>query len=177
MSAVGWVLLGGSLAVLVGGVGTLIWTAAQHQDDPSKRARLLAVSGSAALAGVLGAAVVAAWAPGSDNMGGMMGGSGMGAMMGGSESGSCPSQSDGATSAAIQGFRFCPSPLRVRAGTTVTWTNGDNVAHTVTSRSGLRFDSGNLAQGGSWSHRFDRAGSFSYYCAIHPWMRATVDVA
>jgi plastocyanin len=167
VSTAAWVAMGVFLALLVGGVGVLIWTAAQPHDDARRRARLLSTSGSVALAGLLGGVVLAAWSPGS---------SGMGGMMEASSSGSCPSQSEGAMSAAIQGFRFCPSPLRVPAGTTVTWTNGDNVAHTVSSRTGPHFDSGSLAQGGSWRHRFDRAGNFSYYCAIHPWMRATVEV-
>jgi plastocyanin len=176
VSSVGWALLGVCLALLVGGAGALIWAAAQPAGEAATRARLLGVSGSVALAGLVGAIVVAAWAPGSGGVGGMMGGQGMGGMMGSSSSRSCASQSEAATSAAIHWFRFCPSPLRVPAGTTVTWTNGDNVAHTVTARTGPHFDSGSLAQGGSWSHRFDRAGNFSYYCAIHPWMRATVEV-
>ena len=91
-----------------------------------------------------------------------------------SASGACP-QSD-TSSALIQGFRFCPSPLRVQPGTTVTWTNDDNVVHTITSRAGPHFDSGRLAQGQSWSHRFDRAGTFAYYCAVHPWMQGSVEV-
>jgi plastocyanin len=108
-------------------------------------------------------------------MGRMMDGRGMGAMMGGSSTGPCPSHGE-TSSVVIQGFRFCPTPLRAHAGTTVTWTNDDNVSHTVTSRSGAHFDSGSLARGRSWSHRFDQAGTFTYYCAVHPWMEGTLAV-
>ena len=103
-------------------------------------------------------------------MGGMTG------MVGGSSSGACLSQEADASSARIESFRFCPSPLRVQTGTTVTWTNDDNVAHTVTARSGPHFDSGTIAQGRSWSHRFDQAGTFTYYCTLHPWMQGNLEV-
>jgi plastocyanin len=122
---------------------------------------------------VVGAIVIAMWAPGSGR-GGMMGG--MTGMMGGSSSGACPFQEALASSATIESFLFCPSPLRVRTGTTVKWTNDDKVAHTVTARSGPHFDSGTMAQGRSWSHRFDQVGTFRYYCTVHPWMQGTLEV-
>jgi plastocyanin len=122
---------------------------------------------------VVGAIVIAMWAPGSGR-GGMMGG--MTGMMGGSSSGACRSQEADASSATIEGFRFCPTPLRVRTGTTVKWTNDENVAHTVTAGSGPHFDSGTMAQGKSWTHRFAQAGTFRYYCTLHPWMQGTVEV-
>jgi plastocyanin len=129
------------------------------------------------LALLVAGAGVALWAvarPGASGNGGMM--TGMAGMMGGSSSGACPSQQGDAPSATIESFRFCPSPLRVQTGTTVTWTNDDNVAHTVTARSGPRFDSGTMAQGRSWSHRFEHPGTFRYYCTLHPWMQGTLEV-
>jgi plastocyanin len=75
----------------------------------------------------------------------------------------------------IQGMAFSPSTITVNAGTTITWTNKDAVSHTVTSSSGL-FNSGNISTNVTYSFKFSTAGSYSYYCAIHPSMTATVVV-
>jgi plastocyanin len=72
------------------------------------------------------------------------------------------------------GFR--PADLVVDVGTTVMWRNTGEMAHTVTANDGS-FDSGNVAPGGTWSHRFDRPGVILYYCTPHPWMKAVVRVA
>jgi plastocyanin len=58
------------------------------------------------------------------------------------------------------------NPKVIKPGTQVTWTNKDSVAHTVTADSGA-FDSGFIMPGKSWSHTFDQAGTFSYYCTLH----------
>jgi plastocyanin len=81
----------------------------------------------------------------------------------------------GANEVFIQGMAFSPSSITVSAGTTVTWTNKDAIAHTVTSLTNL-FNSGNLNSGGTFSYTFATAGSYSYYCSIHPTMTATVTV-
>lgn len=66
--------------------------------------------------------------------------------------------------------------LRVKVGTTVTWTNTDaGMMHTVTAVDGS-FDSGFLSEGDTWSYTFDQPGEFEYYCMPHPWMRAKVVV-
>jgi len=65
--------------------------------------------------------------------------------------------------------------LTVPVGTTVTWTNQDNMVHTVTAVDGS-FDSGFLDAGATWSYTFDTPGEFEYFCAPHPWMRAKVIV-
>ncbi len=75
----------------------------------------------------------------------------------------------------ISGFAFGPATVTVTVGTTVTWTNLDSVAHTVTSETDL-FDSGNLARNATFSYSFADRGTFSYYCAIHPSMRGKVGV-
>ncbi len=67
----------------------------------------------------------------------------------------------------ISGFAFVPATVTVTVGTTVTWTNLDSVAHTVTSETDL-FDSGNLARNATFSYSFADRGTFSYYCANHP---------
>src|SRR5215813_11975870 len=70
---------------------------------------------------------------------------------------------------------FAPDGLTVDAGTTVTWTNTDSVAHTSTSDA-TGWDSGIVAPGGQFSHSFQTAGTFRYHCAIHPGMVGTVVV-
>lgn len=73
----------------------------------------------------------------------------------------------------MQGSAFTPNNRTVSAGTTVTWTNKDGVAHTVT---GTGWGSGNLGQNGTFAHTFDTAGSFPYHCTIHPSMTGTITV-
>lgn len=72
---------------------------------------------------------------------------------------------------------FVPSTITVVIGVnnTVTWTNNDYTIHTVTSDSGL-FNSGLLNNGNVWSYTFNTAGTYSYHCAIHPFMNGTVIV-
>lgn len=77
----------------------------------------------------------------------------------------------------IQDYAYSPATLNVQAGTTVTWTNHDEAKHDVAATSGPeRFQSPMLAKGQSWSHTFRTAGSYSYYCSVHPDMRAQVAV-
>lgn len=80
----------------------------------------------------------------------------------------------------IQNMSFSSGTKTVTAGTTLTWTNKDSYAHTVTSGipgspSGV-FDSGNIPSQGSFSHTFSQAGTFKYYCRIHSSMTATITV-
>ncbi|MEZ0114090.1 plastocyanin [Catenulispora sp. EB89] len=78
---------------------------------------------------------------------------------------------------AIMNFAFAPAALTVKAGTTVTWTNKDGDAHTVTSQgSGGPLASAALATGQSYSFTFTKPGTYSYLCTIHPFMTATVTV-
>jgi plastocyanin len=75
----------------------------------------------------------------------------------------------------IENLQFIPPEIRVAAGSTVTWTNEDVMAHTATSLDGT-FDTGNLAQGQSGTVTFDAPGQFDYLCAIHTGMKGTVIV-
>lgn len=75
----------------------------------------------------------------------------------------------GGDTVSIKDFAFNPATITVSVGTTVTWTNEDSATHTVTSRTGA-FDSGNMSKGSHFSHTFDAAGDYEYYCAIHPSM-------
>lgn len=75
----------------------------------------------------------------------------------------------------IAGFAFGPPTLDVAAGTTVTWTNEDGFAHTVTASDGS-FASDDIRTGETFTVTFDEAGSFTYVCAIHPSMSGSVVV-
>lgn len=84
-------------------------------------------------------------------------------------------QSGAAVPVAIDNFSFLPRTLTVTVGSTVTWTNRDDVPHTVVSTD-KRFSSPALDTDEKFSHRFDRPGSYDYYCSVHPHMTATVVV-
>jgi plastocyanin len=75
----------------------------------------------------------------------------------------------------IQTAAFGPSQLSVLAGDTVSWTNQSLRTHTVTSRDGS-FASPHLGVSGGFSHKFPSAGTYAYYCLIHPFMSGEVDV-
>jgi hypothetical protein len=75
----------------------------------------------------------------------------------------------------IVDFNFAPSSTTVHVGDTVTWTNNGQAPHTATAKDGS-FDTGTLQKGGTGSHTFSTAGSFAYYCSIHPFMKGTVTV-
>jgi 3',5'-cyclic AMP phosphodiesterase CpdA len=75
----------------------------------------------------------------------------------------------------IDNFQFSVSALRVGRGTTVTWTNRDDVPHTVTSTTKI-FSSKALDTDETFSRRFDDPGTFDYYCTMHPKMTAQVIV-
>jgi len=76
---------------------------------------------------------------------------------------------------------YSPYELSVAVGTTVTWINDDIAAHTVTSgnfpeHDGL-FDSSVFMSGDTFEITFSDAGTFDYYCFVHPWMAGTVNVS
>jgi quinohemoprotein ethanol dehydrogenase len=77
-------------------------------------------------------------------------------------------------------FAFSPGTIIVPPGTTVTWTNTGKQPHTATSTvsesNPTKFDSGILQPGQSYSFTFDQAGTYDYFCTIHPFMRGKVIV-
>lgn len=75
----------------------------------------------------------------------------------------------------IKMFKFTPAALTVKAGTTVTFINDDTDAHTVTAVD-KTFDSGGLDTNDKWTHTFAKAGTYSYFCAVHPYMKGAVTV-
>ena len=79
------------------------------------------------------------------------------------------------TTIMITNFAFAPADVVVPAGTTVTWTNRDDIPHTVTSVDGV-FGSPALDTDDSFSLTFAREGSYQYFCKLHPHMVGTVRV-
>ena len=75
----------------------------------------------------------------------------------------------------IENFQFTPATITVPVGTTVTWTNRDDTLHTVTAAD-RRFASPGLDPGGVFTFTFAEPGSYTYFCALHPHMTATVIV-
>jgi plastocyanin len=76
----------------------------------------------------------------------------------------------------IQNFSFNPSPLTIKKGDTVIWTNKDAVAHNVIGTSGGP-SSPAISPNGTYSYTFNSTGTFGYYCSFHPTMpHATVVV-
>ena len=76
---------------------------------------------------------------------------------------------------------FIPSTVTIEAGGTVTWENTDNAAHTATGGTPTdgpsgAFDSSLMMVDGTFSFTFDSAGTYPYFCMVHPWMQGTVIV-
>jgi plastocyanin len=80
----------------------------------------------------------------------------------------------------IKLFTFKPDSLEVPVGTTVVWTNGDAVEHTVTSGTPEKpvgaFDSGGFTEGKTFSFTFTKPGDYSYFCNRHNFMHGQIKV-
>lgn len=75
----------------------------------------------------------------------------------------------------IGNFTFKSPMVTVTPGTTVTWTNGDDIPHTVVSKDGV-FKSKVLDSGDHFSFTFAKPGQFGYFCSLHPHMTGTIIV-
>lgn len=73
----------------------------------------------------------------------------------------------------IKNFAFSSAVLNIKLGETISWTNNDSVAHTI---SGIGFQSDNLANGQTYSFTFSSTGTFDYICSIHPSMKGKIIV-
>jgi len=80
-----------------------------------------------------------------------------------------------AAAVSIDNFTFKAPVVTVKPGTTVTWTNGDDIPHTVVSKDGV-FKSKVLDSGDRFSFTFGKVGQFGYFCSLHPHMTGTVIV-
>jgi plastocyanin len=93
---------------------------------------------------------------------------------------SAASAGTGDPAVTVRLFQFQPSPIEVAAGSTVTWTNRDDILHTVTSgtpdaRDG-RFDGTMNGSGTSYTVTFSEPGTYEYFCSRHESMRGEVRV-
>jgi len=79
---------------------------------------------------------------------------------------SCQKNNPGPDEVFMEGNKFSPATITVTAGTTVTWTNKDNVTHSVTSDTGM-FESGDLSNGNTFKYTFSTQGSYDYHCRFH----------
>jgi len=79
------------------------------------------------------------------------------------------------TEVKIDNFSFGPATLTVPVGTTITWTNRDDIPHTVVSTDGV-FKSKVLDTDEKFTFTFSKAGAYPYFCSIHPKMTGKVIV-
>ena len=75
----------------------------------------------------------------------------------------------------IDNFAFGPDTLTISRGTTVTWTNRDDIPHSIVETNDL-FRSRALDTGGSYSFTFMQSGTYSYICSLHPHMKGKIIV-
>jgi len=80
----------------------------------------------------------------------------------------------GETSIAIDNFTFAPQELTLKVGDSVTWTNHDDIPHTIVSAG--KFRSKTLDTDGTFSFTFTAAGDYKYFCSLHPHMTGMIKV-
>jgi plastocyanin len=81
-----------------------------------------------------------------------------------------------ATAVSIDNFTFTPQTLTVKAGTTVTWTNKDDIPHGIAATNNVFTRSKALDTDDSFSFTFTTPGSYQYFCYVHPHMTGTIVV-
>ncbi len=74
----------------------------------------------------------------------------------------------------INNFTFGPNELKVKVGDTVTWTNHDDIPHTVVSAG--KFRSKTMDTDGTFSFTFTSTGDYKYFCSLHPHMTGMIKV-
>jgi len=74
----------------------------------------------------------------------------------------------------IDNFTFAPAELKVKVGDTVTWTNHDDIPHTVVSAG--KFRSKTMDTDNDFSFTFTTAGDYKYFCSLHPHMTGMIKV-
>ena len=79
-------------------------------------------------------------------------------------------------SVTLENYIFTPATIKVKVGTTVTWTNKDAVHHSVTGDNGGLPDGPLFGQGETYKYTFTKAGTFTYHCSPHPYMHGSVVV-
>lgn len=80
-----------------------------------------------------------------------------------------------ATQAAMRTMTFEPQRIEITVGTTVRWTNNDQLVHTISADDGS-WDSGPVEPGKTWTHTFTQPGEYAFHCTPHPFMKAVIVV-
>ena len=75
----------------------------------------------------------------------------------------------------MKGFKYRPDSIRLAAGDTVIWSNGDDEPHTITMDTST-FDSGDIAPGSRFRWVFRHKGHYRYHCEVHEKMKGVLDV-
>jgi plastocyanin len=83
--------------------------------------------------------------------------------------------SDEGSQVGIDNFKFAPTPLTIPKGTAVTWTNNDDIPHSIVLQA-FGVHSKVMDTDGTFSYKFDKTGTFTYVCGLHPFMHAEVVV-
>jgi plastocyanin len=79
--------------------------------------------------------------------------------------------------AKMSGYAFDPSTIHARVGESIHWVNDDSAPHNVTGTSGPTFKaSPTFSRGGSFTLRLTQAGTYHYFCTVHPFMKGTIEV-
>ena len=81
-----------------------------------------------------------------------------------------------ANAVVISNYSFNPTPLKVKKGTKVTWTNHDIAKHNIVVDSGTGPGSELIGKGQTYSYTFDTVGTYKYHCEPHPYMHGVVEV-
>ena len=97
---------------------------------------------------------------------------------GGSGSGACAASSEAETvEATVSGRAFSPSTIAAKVGDVIAWTNGDSVPHTATLKDDPACTTENLGSGETGALTFSAAGTYAFFCKVHPDMTGTIEVA
>lgn len=90
----------------------------------------------------------------------------------------CAGTPGGTVTVEIPDFEFAPDPVQVDACDALVWSNTHDQAHTSTGNGDFSWSTGNIAAGSEGEPIvFDAAGEFTYMCALHPFMKGTVEVS
>lgn len=88
------------------------------------------------------------------------------------------SEKSNSNTVVIENYKFSPSVLRVKKGTTVTWKNLDIAKHTITSDNAMKneISSPLIGKNQEFTYTFTALGTYAYHCEPHPYMKGTVEV-
>jgi plastocyanin len=96
---------------------------------------------------------------------------------GAGEAACTPSTETGTVTATIADFAFSPATITAKVGDVITWQNDDSAGHTATLTSDAACTTPTIAAGSSGSLQFNVAGSYDYFCKIHPTMTGKIEVS